>query len=248
MPFGVTSCKPQPGPAAGGGSGGWGPFARSHPLSEPVGAQHACLLLPLTQRSLTETPEALIRQSNNPRREGGGGWPWRGGQQEGAGVQVGCAGWGQGNTSLPQPPLGLPALGAERLTLWFWHPGTSCHPSPVHVHKCGNIPLHQGVASGWGGDAGDASQRLIQHAATIPPRITSLGYTDSTRASRYRQKIPAAPARVRDSSVRWHRRDTVPHRPCACLGMGMVKRGAGLALEGCTRRHCLPAHPELLAE
>ncbi|XP_029879785.1 uncharacterized protein LOC115345355 isoform X1 [Aquila chrysaetos chrysaetos] len=74
-------------PRPGGGAGGRGPFARSHPLSEPVGAQHTCLLLPLTQGSLTETPEALIRQSNNRRREGcGGGWPW--------GAAGGC--WGAG--------------------------------------------------------------------------------------------------------------------------------------------------------
>ena len=109
-----------------------------------------------------------------------------------------------GDSSLPQPPLGVPALGAEHPSPRFWPPGTSCHHCPVCVHKRGSIRLHQGVASGRG-DAGDASQRLIQHAAAIPPRITGLGCTDSTGASRYWEKIPAAPARVRHGSTRWHR-------------------------------------------
>lgn len=202
MPFGITSCKPQPGPAARV-AGSRGPFARSHPLSKPAGAQHACPFLPLTQRSLTKPPEASINQSNNPRKEGRarGGC---GGQREGAGAQVCCASSGPGDTSLPQAPLGLPALGAECPTLQFWPPGTPCHHGPVCVHKRGSIPLHRGAVSGLG-DAGDVGQRLIQHAAAVPPRITSLGCADSTRASQCREKIPAAPARVRHGSTRWHR-------------------------------------------
>ncbi|XP_074695371.1 uncharacterized protein LOC141929579 isoform X1 [Strix aluco] len=59
----------------------------------------------------------------------------------------------------------------------------------------GSIPLCRGVTSGQGA-VGDARWSLIQHAATIPPRIASLGCTHSTGASWYREKIPAGPARI----------------------------------------------------
>jgi len=144
-------------------------------------------------------------------------------------VQVCCAGGGRGDMFLPQPPLRLPAQGAEHPTLRFWPPGTPRHHHPMYLQKCGSIPWHRGAAS-CRGDAADASQPLIQHTAAIPPRSTSLGCADSTRASQPREKIPAASARVRHGSVRWHRGlcHAVPRLP----GDRHGEAGSGAGSEG----------------